>query len=481
MVPATTGGAAGRPARFAYGLGAAAFGIKDQGFNYLLLIFYNQVLGLPARTVGLAIFIALLIDAGVDLAIGQASDRTRSRWGRRHPWIYAAAVPAALAYWALWNPPAGITGDGLFWWLLLMAVLVRATISACEIPSASLVGELTADYDERTRFLAWRYLLGWLGGITAGVLAFGVFLAATPDQPVGVLNRDGYRGYAAFAASAMLAATLGSALLTHRYIPLLRPAPPRASAAEIIAQARAALGNRDFLAVLSTGLFSAMASGIATALNVYFNSYYWGLSTAQQSGLVLSSAVGAIAAMQVAGRIGAVWGKKRGAMISFGAAILLAPVLLLARQAGLMPANGAPALLPLLLAHAAVQVTLFVTAAILITAMLTDTLEANEAATGQRSEGLYFGANFFMQKCVTGLGVLVSGAIIDWVGLASVAPGQALPPDIAARLVAAYVPAIIGCFIVALICLQRYGISRADHDELKASLAQRRGSATPAN
>lgn len=465
-------GVAGVAARASYGLGAAAFGIKDHGFNYLLLIFYNQVLGLPARTVGLAIFIALLIDAGVDLAIGQASDRTRSRWGRRHPWIYAAALPAALAYWALWNPPAGMGSEGLFWWLLVLAVLVRASISACEIPSASLVGELTSDYDERTRFLAWRYLLGWMGGIIAGVLAFGVFLAASPEQPVGVLNRDGYRSYAQFAALAMLAATLGSALLTHRYIPQLRAAPPRAGLAEIVAQARAALANRDFLAILCTGLFSAMATGVSTALNVYFNSYYWGLSTAQQSGLVLSSAAGAIAAMLLSGRIGAALGKKRGGTVTFALAIVLAPSLILARQADLLPANGSSALLPLLLVHAAVLVTLFVTAAILITAMLTDTLEANEATTGQRSEGLYFGANFFIQKCVTGLGVLVSGAIIDWVGLTAVAPGQSLPPETASRLVLAYLPAITACLLAALACLQRYGIDREDHERLKAAVRQ---------
>jgi Na+/melibiose symporter-like transporter len=468
---AAPAGVSGLPARAAYGLGAAAFGIKDQGFNYLLLIFYNQVLGMPARDVGLAIFIALLIDAGIDLGIGQASDRTRSRWGRRHPWIYAAALPAALAYWALWNPPAGISGAGLFWWLLVLAVLVRATISACEIPSASLVGELTSDYDERTRFLAWRYLLGWMGGIVAGVLAFGLFLAATPEQPVGVLNRDGYRSYATFAATAMLVATLGSALLTHRYIPLLRPAPPRAGAAEILGQARAALANRDFLSILCTGLFSAMATGVSTALNVYVNSYFWGLSTAQQSGLVLSSAAGAILATLFAGRLGQRLGKKTGAVVTFAGAIALSPLLILARQAGLMPENGAAGLLPLLLLHTAVLVTLFVTAAILVTAMLTDTLEANEAATGQRSEGLYFGANFFIQKCVSGLGVLVSGLLIDWIGFAAIAPGSTLPPETATRLVIAYVPAVALCFLAALACLSRYRISRDTHAGLKRLLS----------
>lgn len=454
----------GRFARFAYGLGAAGFGIKDQGFNYLLLIFYNQVLGLPARTVGLAIFIALMLDAGIDLAIGQLSDRTRSRWGRRHPWIYAAALPAALCYWALWNPPAGLSADALFWWLLATAVLVRATISACEIPSASLVGELTADYDERTRFLAWRYLLGWVGGITAGVVAFAVFLQPDAGQTIGVLNRNGYRNYAVFAASAILTVTLASALLTHRYIPLLRTPPAPLDRAAAWVQARRALSNPDFLATLMTGLFSAMASGIATALNVYLNTYFWGLSSDAQSGLVLASLFGALAAMLLAGTIGTRFGKKRGAMLTFGTAILLGPVLLLGRLAGLLPPNGAPELLMLLFAQAVVQVTLFVTAAILVTAMLTDTLEANEAATGERTEGLYFGANFFIQKCVTGVGVLASGVIIHAVGLDTLRPGAMLPAQLADRLVYVYVPATTGCFVIALLCLARYRLDRPTYE-----------------
>ncbi|KPF70791.1 hypothetical protein IP88_11290 [alpha proteobacterium AAP81b] len=467
--------ARGPVAHISYGIGAAAFGIKDQGFSYLLLIFYNQVLGLPAATVGLAILIALFADAVFDLAIGQASDATRSRWGRRHPWIYAGAIPAGLAYWALWNPPAGLDPAGLFFWLLGFAMLVRLLISTTEIPSASLVGELTDDYDERTRFLGWRYLMGWLGGIVAGVLAFAVFLQPTVAQPVGILNRAGYQGYAIFAAVAMATATLTSALLTHRYIRGLKPLPPRAGLGEELAAARAALANPAFLTILSAGLFSAMAVGLATALNVYINSYFWGLSTDAQSLLVLSSLVGAVSALLVAARLGARFGKKHAAMTAFLAAIVVGPSLLLLRLAGVLPGNSDPALLPLLLGHAAVLVTFFVTASILIASMLTDTLEANEAATGRRTEGLYFGASFFIQKCVTGIGVFASGTIIDAIGLTVGARPGSVAPAVLDRLVMVYVPLSTILFLLALTCLSRYGIDRAGFEATRAELARRRG------
>ena len=88
-----------------YGFGSVAFGVKDNGFSYMLLLFYNQVVGLPATLVGLALMIALVWDACIDPLIGQLSDNLRSRWGRRHPFMYAAALPVAISYVALWNPP----------------------------------------------------------------------------------------------------------------------------------------------------------------------------------------------------------------------------------------------------------------------------------------------------------------------------------------------------------------------------------------
>ena len=95
---AQTSGKLSVPTKLFYGVGSVAFGVKDQGFSYLLLIFYNQVVGLPSATVGLAIMIALIADSFLDPIMGQVSDNWRSRWGRRHPFMYAAAIPVAVSY-----------------------------------------------------------------------------------------------------------------------------------------------------------------------------------------------------------------------------------------------------------------------------------------------------------------------------------------------------------------------------------------------
>jgi GPH family glycoside/pentoside/hexuronide:cation symporter len=78
--------------RLLYGIGAIPYGVKINGLIGLLLLYYNQVVGLPALQVSLAIMVAMIADAVFDPVIGQISDNWKSRWGRRHPFMYAAAI-----------------------------------------------------------------------------------------------------------------------------------------------------------------------------------------------------------------------------------------------------------------------------------------------------------------------------------------------------------------------------------------------------
>ncbi len=89
--------------RLAFGFGGVAFGVKETGLKYFLLLFYSQVIGLDPRLVSLAILIALIADAFSDPIVGYWSDNFRSRWGRRHPFMYAAALPPGRATAAV-NP-----------------------------------------------------------------------------------------------------------------------------------------------------------------------------------------------------------------------------------------------------------------------------------------------------------------------------------------------------------------------------------------
>ena len=148
----------GAGARFAYGAGGIASAVKDAAVVHFLLMFYTQVIGLPGAWFGLASAIAQIADALIDPAIGSWSDNTRSRWGRRHPFMLGAAIPYAVFFWLLFNPPAGLSQAALFGWAVASMVAVRAVLALFAIPHTALGAELSTDYAERTQIAADRTL-----------------------------------------------------------------------------------------------------------------------------------------------------------------------------------------------------------------------------------------------------------------------------------------------------------------------------------
>ena len=391
-------------AKLAYGFGSIAYGIKDNGFSTLLLLFYNQVIGLRADLVGLAVMVALVLDAFIDPVIGHLSDHTRSRWGRRHPYMYAAALPIGLLYLLLWNPPHAAPAM-IAVYLGVVAVLVRTAISAYEVPSSALAPDLTVDYHERTSVLGWRYLFGWAGGMGMLFVTFAVLLAPTPEFPVGQLNPAGYHRYAFVASSLMVIAILVSALGTHRRISAL-PAVPvqRISLAGTLRGVAAAGKNRAFRTLLASGVFGFTAQGLTFALSAYFNTFFWELPSTLLAISVPVTLAGVALAFALATVVSRRWDKRAAAAGMTLAYPLVAVLPYLARFAGLLPANGEPWLLVWLGISLICATALGVGGAILSASMMADVVEDAEARTGQRTEGLFFAGSFFMQKCVSGLG-----------------------------------------------------------------------------
>src|SRR5262249_37892341 len=234
--------------RLYYGLGAVAYGVKDNVFAYFLLLYYNQVLGLPAARVGGAILTALVIDAFSDPIVGYLSDNLHSRLGRRHPFMYASAGPVALAYFFLWHPPA-LGHRALFVYLVVLAILVRITITLFATPNSALVAELTDDYDERTTMQSYRSFFGWWGGLSMAVAAYFVFLKSTPQYPIGQLNLLGWRNYGMTATIVIFVAIIISAAGTHPQIPHLKEPPPKHpfNPSRIAREMKETLSNHSFL------------------------------------------------------------------------------------------------------------------------------------------------------------------------------------------------------------------------------------------
>ena len=459
--------------KFFYGLGSVAFGVKDNGFSVLLLLFYNQVMGLDARLAGLAIMIALVVDAMADPMIGYWSDNLSSRWGRRHPFMYAAAIPVALSYLFLFSPPTGLSQGLLFAYLLGVSVAVRLFIAVYEIPSAALVAELTESYDERTSYLSFRYFFGWIGGLTMSMLAFGVFLQSTPGYPVGQLNPAGYSNYGIAASIIMFVAIIASSLGTHSAIAWMRPPQPKStrSVGAVVREIVQTLSSRSSLSVLIAGMLIALSAGLTFALLTYFYTFFWRLQPTEISILISGSFLSAFLALMLTPVLARRF-DKRGAAIGVAVVMIaLIPIPYFARLAGYFPENGSPALLPTLMVFSVTTTTLTIIWSILIASMLADVVEDNEVRTGKRAEGVFFAANTFVAKCVSGLGVFGSAAIIALAGFPEHARPDEVGADTLRDLAFSYVGAVVALNVLAIVCVLTYRISRSVHQENLDKLA----------
>ncbi len=469
--------AAKRPLRdkLFYGLGSIAFGVKDNGFTYLLMIFYNQALGVSAAAVGLAIMVALIVDAICDPLIGNWSDTLRSRLGRRHPFMYAAALPIAVSYFFLWNPPAAFGADQLFWYLLALSIIIRLCISLYEIPSSALVVDLAQDYDDRTSFLSYRYFFGWIGGLTMGILGFSVFLQPSKAYPSGMLNLAGYSWYGLTASALMFVAIISSSLGTQRQAMRFAAPPPR-RAFVLATSAREiweTLANRPFLTIAGATLFSYAALGIDAATLTYFRIYFWELTGSQISFLLVGNFAAVFAGLFAAPRLAASLGKKNAAVLLWIAIILASPVMYWARLVGVLPLNGTPLLYWLLFASSFVNTLLAVCIGVTGSSLLADVVEHTAARTGRHAAGLIFSTNAFLMKATSGIGAFGAGMILAFVGFPEGAKAGGVSPTTLERLGWTEPTVAILLQIAALALVLAYPITRTMHEANLRKLAER--------
>jgi len=461
--------------KVAYGFGSVAFGVKSNGFDYFFLIFYSQVMGVSAYLVSLALMIALIVDALSDPLIGYLSDNTRSRWGRRHPFMYAAAFPAAIAYYFVWNPPSGLEGDALFPYIVTIAVLVRTLVTVYEIPSSSLVAEMSDDYDERTSMLSYRYFFGWTGGTLMGAFATIFILVPTATIGNGMFNVEGHGQVGAIAAMVIFMAMMLSSMGTHKMIPDLKaPPPPRQMTIGLIyREVFETLASRSFLALFLAALFGAVAAGVSTTLNFYFSTFFWEFTTEQIGLISLSVVISAVLAFFIAPVVSRKFGKKRGAITVGLMAFTVAPAPILLRLLGLMPDNSDPSLFPLVLSITVIDVALIITYQILSSSMIADLVEEAEIKTKRRNEGVFFASVTFIRKVTQGIGAVVAGVLLTVSQFPAGATPDQVPESVLSSFGWLYVPVIFSLWMMMIASLSLYSVDRQKHEANLEQLANR--------
>jgi GPH family glycoside/pentoside/hexuronide:cation symporter len=439
--------------KLSYGMGELGTVIPISIAVFFLLFFLTDVAGLSPTLAGAVLLWGRVWDAVNDPLIGWLSDQTRSRWGRRYPWMLYGAVPLALCCALQWIVPPLQSQIGLFLYYSGVSLVAYAAFSAVLLPFAALAAELTPDYDERTELM----------GIKAGFNITGSMLGLVMAQGVFALVQDGRQQYVILGGVSSLTVVIGLGICIWgtqgQYWAAQSGFSPQAQSRPLPpwAQLSSLLMNRSFLWVMGLYLCSWMGLQVTAAMLPYFVVHWMGLPEQHFTQMAIVVQGAAVLAMPV--WIGVVRKTSKKMAYLVGAPLTLTALLALS---GIQPGQvgwmyGLAVVIGLGLA----------TFYLVPLAMLPDVIDEDALRTGQRREGLYFSCLVFLQKVGLAIALFMVGGWLDWAGFqATTDPGMAQPLSAlwAIRLLIGVFPA--GLILAGLYCAGRYPLSRCHHQNI---------------
>lgn len=444
--------------KLAYGAGDMGAGITATILAFSLLIFLTNVAGLDAGLAGTVLLIGKIWDAVNDPIVGVLSDRTHSRWGRRHSWMLLGSIPFGLFFFLQWIVPhfsdnPATNQWGLFWYYVWISVFFNMAFTAVNLPYTALTPELTQDYNERTSLTSFRFAFSIGGSILALVLGL-VISQLIPDSGQQYLVLGALCGV--LSVLPIYWCIWGT---EERYTTATTEDLP------LLAQLRIAFANRPFLYVIGIYLFSWLAFQLTAAIIPYFVVNWMGLDSYFQVALLVQ--VVAIVMLFVWSQASKRFGKRAVYFMGMSLWILAQGRLVFypARSGGVDVSavfdgggGGGNGLSDSL-------------------AMLPDVIELDELRTGQRREGIFYAFMVLLQKIGLAFGLFIVGQALDWAGFQSSTTGQPLPEQPASALLAIRVaigPLPTLALILGLVLAYLYPITREVHSEILLKLQERR-------
>ena len=482
----TPGGAEGSRVatrtKFYFGAGAGGEAASMWIFNALGMIFYQQILGLPAGLAGTALAIAIFADAITDPLIGAISDRFRSKWGRRHPFLLIAPIPLAMCIFLIFHPPAFVLESHtlLFIWLCVFTILQRTFQTFYVVPHLAMGAELSTDYLERTRIMAFNNLFTLYGGTLMHVVAwFVVFGFIFVDQG-GQLYRPAYTWTALTACVIVLVSIFACAFGTKDQIPLLKrnqiDDDRKVSLGAFYSDIWMVMQNRNYLYLLLGLFFLSLTIGTHETLAIYMGTFFWELTPQQIGFLILNNILGVHVGFFLAARLHHRFDKRWTiALSAIGLSVFWSMTVNLALL-GLAPANSSWALVAFIIFFGTFSSFFGAVLNISVMSALADIADEHELKTGLRLEGIFYSARAFFAKAMNAIGHVVAGLALQYYVMLppNSVPGD-VAPDIIFRLGIVDGPlAMIGGIIAGVVYLG-YRIDKSVHEQTREALAARSG------
>ncbi|MFZ5856863.1 MAG: MFS transporter [Chloroflexota bacterium] len=434
-----------------YGVGDAGINLADTMVGLLFAIFLTDVVGLRPALAALAIFIGRTADYVNDPLIGYLSDRTRTRWGRRRPFILFGMLPFALAYILLWWIPPISSQTGLAIYYTVAFILYDTLATVLYMPYFALTPELTSDYDERTSLTTYRMVFSTIGAMVAFVVPLAIIGTMDAESARRVMAVGA--GVAFISILPMLSVFLGTREKTE-YQEQKQPG--------IKESVLAAVKNKPFLYAAGVFLLGLVALDITQSTLLYFLKYHMHLE--ENYDLVFGLLfVAALLSFPLWNWVASRWDKKRAVIL--GMIFLSVSITVM----GFMrPEWG----LPILLVFSALVGIGLGAVQVLTWAMIPDAVEWDELQTGQRHEGMFYSLVQTLRKVGSSLSLPFVLLILDWTGYVANAPVQPRNTILGIQSLIGPIPAAF--LVLGIFLAMRYPLDRKRFDQLRADLAGRR-------
>ena len=438
------------------------FGVGDFGcsvitglIQFYMLFYYTDIVGIDPGLAGTAMLVGKLTwDMVNDVLFGYLLDKTRSRWGRRRPYLIFCAVPLMLSFWLLLSLPRGMSNTVAFFAVIGSFILFDTFHTLVATAYAAMSAELTDDYDERTSMTTYRMVFNIVGYIFgAGVTTM---VADILRNSMG-LDLQGAWSVMGLIYGGLAAITLLIPGLFLKEMPVVEAEPTKIPPLKAIFST---LKNKPSVSYLIISMIMSTAFTMVTTMMPYYMIYQLRMADAQTLIMVLmmgTLALCLVPCSMVSGKIG----KAK----TYALGITIASL-------GLVVAFFLTGEGNTIFYLAAIVGLGFSSQWVCPHSMMPDVIEQDELVTGERREGIYFGMNATAGKITGALGSAICGWGLKLGGYVEGGAEQAASALTAIRGMFALIPALL--LLVCVPLLIRYPITRESHAQVLKQLEERR-------
>jgi GPH family glycoside/pentoside/hexuronide:cation symporter len=435
--------------KLSYGVADTAFSLTSTIIGVYFAIYLTDVVGIDPGLAAIAFFIGKSWDYINDPLIGYISDRTRTKWGRRRPFLLFGALPYALAFVLLWTKCPWESNFGIVAYYALAYVLYDTFASFVYMPYFALTPELTSDYDERTSLTAFRMFFS----IFASLLAFIV-----PTMITGAIEPANAGRFVLMAA--IFAAVSAGCLLWTFFGTKENPDNMDLEEPTLKESLQAALKNRPFIFSAVIYLFTWVAVGMLQTALLYFIKYV--IQREPMSDVIMASIfVTAIIALPLWNWLSAKFNKRYAYALGIGFWAVVQVALIFTTAA--TPLWGVLALC--ILAGIGVSA-----AHVLPWAIIPDAIEVDQLETGNRHEGMFYSLIILANKIAQSVAIPAMLLVLDWTNYDGTAAVQTREAVNGIRLVVGPLPAAL--LILGIIFALTYPLDREKYNEVREKLAE---------